>query len=348
ANTASEATNTTIPNTLSHHRRRTSRGVNAPSQGGRPSNLSPTKTTFRDTPFEADVEEAPRTTAADYAFAPAPPPAGGAMSLDHSPSPQQGGGWSSPGLTTPYEDANPGSGAVSRSRSPAVKPFGDLNGGPGGAASVSGAGTGTGGGVTWASAKSASARVNGYPRYQSQNEGFFTRHYRKISEGLPYFAHGGQEDRYAEKEKLGRGRIGGPGGFRELPRRLGLLMSRRRKYVVLLLLFVFALMMWHNTALSFWWRRTSFLGGGSKYVMILGANIGGGVMEWKGAREWAIERDSVRNKKKYAARWGYELEIVDMSTKKRYAHEWRESWEKVDVIRNAMRKYPDAECEQRA
>jgi mannan polymerase II complex MNN10 subunit len=49
------------------------------------------------------------------------------------------------------------------------------------------------------------------------------------------------------------------------------------------------------------------------------------------------------NKKKYAAEWGYELEIVDMSTKKRYAHEWRESWEKVDVIRNSMRKYPDAE-----
>lgn len=38
-------------------------------------------------------------------------------------------------------------------------------------------------------------------------------------------------------------------------------------------------------------------------------------MEWKGAREWAIERDSVRNKRKYVARWGYELEIVDMSTK---------------------------------
>jgi mannan polymerase II complex MNN10 subunit len=32
-----------------------------------------------------------------------------------------------------------------------------------------------------------------------------------------------------------------------------------------------------------------------------------------------------------------------MSTKKRYAHEWRESWEKVDTIRNAMRKYPRAE-----
>jgi len=66
-------------------------------------------------------------------------------------------------------------------------------------------------------------------------------------------------------------------------------------------------------------------------------------MEWKGPREWAIERDSVRNKKAYAKRWGYELEIVDMATKKRYAHEWRESWEKVDTLKKLMRKYPHAE-----
>ncbi|PSR74197.1 galactosyl transferase, partial [Coniella lustricola] len=97
------------------------------------------------------------------------------------------------------------------------------------------------------------------------------------------------------------------------------------------------------TALIYHWRRISWLGGGEKYVIILGANVGGGVMEWKGAREWAIERDSLRNKKKYVAKWGYELEVVDMSTKKRYAHEWRESWEKVDFIRNALKKYPKAE-----
>lgn len=66
-------------------------------------------------------------------------------------------------------------------------------------------------------------------------------------------------------------------------------------------------------------------------------------MEWKGPREWAIERDSVRNKRKYATRWGYDLEIVDMATKKRYAHEWRESWEKVDTIKKAMHDYPKAE-----
>ena len=97
------------------------------------------------------------------------------------------------------------------------------------------------------------------------------------------------------------------------------------------------------TAMHRAYRRASLLGGGSKFVVILAANQGGGVMEWKGAREWAIERDSVRNKKKYTKKWGYDLEIVDMSTKKRYAHEWRESWEKVDTIRNCMRKYPKAE-----
>jgi len=91
------------------------------------------------------------------------------------------------------------------------------------------------------------------------------------------------------------------------------------------------------------YKRTSFLGGGNKFVIILAANQGGGVMEWKGPREWAIERDSVRNKRKYANRWGYDLEIVDMATKKRYAHEWRESWEKVDTIRRCLREYPKAE-----
>jgi mannan polymerase II complex MNN10 subunit len=89
-------------------------------------------------------------------------------------------------------------------------------------------------------------------------------------------------------------------------------------------------------------RDRSF-GGGEKFVIILAANVGGGVMEWKGPREWAIERDSVKNKKNYAKRWGYELEVTDMTTKKRYAHEWRESWEKVDVMRATMRKYPQAE-----
>jgi mannan polymerase II complex MNN10 subunit len=78
-------------------------------------------------------------------------------------------------------------------------------------------------------------------------------------------------------------------------------------------------------------------------VILLGANVEGGVMELKGAREWAIERNSMWNKKKYATRWGHSLEVVNLVAKKRYAHEWRESWEKPDAIREAMRKYPKAE-----
>ena len=66
-------------------------------------------------------------------------------------------------------------------------------------------------------------------------------------------------------------------------------------------------------------------------------------MEWKGPQEWAIERNSIKNKRHYTKTWGYDLEISDMATKKKYAHEWRESWEKVDVIRNCMLKYPKAE-----
>ena len=91
------------------------------------------------------------------------------------------------------------------------------------------------------------------------------------------------------------------------------------------------------------YRANESWGGGSKFVIILAANEGGGVIDWKGPREWAIERDSVKNKKKYAEKWGYHLEIADMSTKKKYAHEWRESWEKVDLMKKAWSKYPKAE-----
>lgn len=154
------------------------------------------------------------------------------MSLDHSPSPHQSGGWSSPGLTTPYEETN---GSRSRGPSPS-KRYGDLNGGQDS-------------GVTWANAKANSARVNGYPTYQSQNQGFFARHMRRMSQNLPYFQHGGQEDRYAEKEKLGRGRAGGGGGIpplQELPRRVGLMLSRRRKWAALLIVSLLAIFAWFH------------------------------------------------------------------------------------------------------
>jgi hypothetical protein len=56
-----------------------------------------------------------------------------------------------------------------------------------------------------------------------------------------------------------------------------------------------------------------------------------------------MEKWSIRNKKDYAARHGYELVVKDMSLKRKYAHEWRESWEKIDTIRDVMRQYPHHE-----
>lgn len=192
---------------------------------------------------------------------------------------------------------------------------------------------------------------------------------RRISSSLPRFSHD-RHDPYVNKEKLGSGL----GCLPRLPvvRRIRTGWSRRSRKSKLFLFFLFIVLasvyIFYNSrevplprlrpiplgfgvtdhlsvpvALVYKWRRSASLGGGEKFVIILGANVEGGVMEWKGAREWAIERNSIRNKKRYVARWGYDLEIVDMRTRKRYAHEWRESWEKVDHIRKTLRKYPKAE-----
>ncbi|KAK0729367.1 galactosyl transferase GMA12/MNN10 family-domain-containing protein [Apiosordaria backusii] len=240
------------------------------------------------------------------------------MSLSRSPSPVPGGGWASPGL-------NIGSGRSSPTR-----------GYTGGSSSATP--------VMWESSRLKKAGGSGYPSFSTQNSGFLSKHMRKISSSLPRFNSAGSSP-YAEKEKLGRGRWSAQnvpllGRLRAIMGRMGRKMKIR---ILLLFMLLFCIIIFYNTPLVYHWRRTSWLGGGQKFVIILAANIGGGVMEWKGAREWAIERDSVRNKKKYVGRWGYDLEIVDMSTKKRYAHEWRESWEKVDFIRTALRKYPKAE-----
>ena len=89
-------------------------------------------------------------------------------------------------------------------------------------------------------------------------------------------------------------------------------------------------------------HRRSSLANGHKVVVMLASNVEGGVMEVKGAREWEIERNSIQNKEQYTKRWGYEFETVNMMTQRRYSQEWREGWEKVDLIRETMRKYPDA------
>ncbi|GAB7342605.1 hypothetical protein MBLNU457_g0776t1 [Dothideomycetes sp. NU457] len=235
------------------------------------------------------------------------------MSLSRSPSPQRKGGWSTPGLSTPR-------------RSP--KPYSMNNGHD----------------VTWASAQARSAQVNGYPKQSNgYGFGFIGRHMRTFSASLPTF-NLQEDDRYMEKEKARGGwRAANNTSVKGMLNRFGRMIWRLRLRVVPLLALSLLAMIFFFSHIRYYYRRTSWLGGGAKFVLILAANQGGGVMEWKGPREWAIERDSVKNKKKYVSEWGYELEIVDMSTKKRYAHEWRESWEKVDTVRNAMRKYPKAE-----
>ncbi|OAX80280.1 hypothetical protein ACJ72_05394 [Emergomyces africanus] len=268
------------------------------------------------------------------------------MSLSRSPSPRRGGGWSSPGLTIGIgssRGSSPRRGfqAVANSSSSTTSGNGALypNGSP-----IAGAGPGND--ATWASAKSKSDRIVGYPSFSTRNNGFFSRQRRKISASLPRFRVNSMLD-YSEKEKLGRGRWS-LGGQPDMPLRarirtlLSAIVRKRRFRYLFLLLLTFLFWLFFSTRIMQSYRGSS-IGGGKKIVMIVGSNIGGGVMEWKGAREWAIERDSLRNKRKYVQRWGYDLEIVNMVTKKRYAHEWREGWEKIDAIRQALRRYPKAE-----
>ncbi|KAG6008602.1 hypothetical protein E4U21_004242 [Claviceps maximensis] len=236
------------------------------------------------------------------------------MSLSRSPSPVPGGGWSSPGLNINSGRSSPANAASSNSAS-------------------------------WESAKMRHLNPSSYPSFSTHNQGFFTRHMRQLSSSLPRFSSNANDQRFEGKQRLGRGRWLGQniplvGRIRSIFGRMGRKLKIRLLIGLVLLL---GLYIFYHSPLVYWYRRASWGGGGSKYVIVLAANVGGGVMEWKGAREWAIERDSVRNKRKYVSKWGYDLEIVDMKTRKKYAHEWRESWEKVDYLRNAMRKYPHAE-----
>ncbi|KAF9883870.1 alpha-1,6-mannosyltransferase [Aspergillus nanangensis] len=243
------------------------------------------------------------------------------MSMSRSPSPHPGAGWSSPGLTPGSGTSTPRSGYLSPNHLGAN-------------------------GISWATAKAKSDEVRGYPSFSTRNNGFFSRSKRQISATLPRFrlnTGSSPNGYYVDKDEYGRGPKSGSGrswlpfgGF-------GRSMFRRKRSRLLLLLITLGIgYLWFWSVIVETYRRSSF-GGGRKFVIILQSNIEGGVMEWKGAREWAIERNSIRNKQQYAKRWGYEVELVNMLAKKRYSHEWRESWEKVDLIRETMRKYPEAE-----
>lgn len=141
---------------------------------------------------------------------------------------------------------------VSRSRSRGgagspTKRYGELNG------------NGPGPKVTWASASAGSARVQrGQQQTSYHQPGFFGRSMRRLSLGLPYFNHGGQENRYGEKEKLGRGRIlrmpQSKAEWMEVPRRFLLLISRRRRQVVMLLVMILLVVLWFNPSKAHFYR----------------------------------------------------------------------------------------------
>ncbi|CCH57968.1 hypothetical protein TBLA_0A01680 [Henningerozyma blattae CBS 6284] len=87
----------------------------------------------------------------------------------------------------------------------------------------------------------------------------------------------------------------------------------------------------------------SLLNKDPKIVIILAANEGGGVLRWKNEEEWFIEKISIDNKKAYAKRHGYGLTIKDLTVSKRYSHEYREGWQKIDILKQSMREFPNAE-----
>ena len=105
----------------------------------------------------------------------------GTMSLSRSPSPRLDGGWSTPGLTTPYE---------SLSRQPSPSNFAN----------------GSGQGVTWASAQMKSVKVISYPSMspQQENTNIFRRGLRKLSVSLPQFANGRKSSKQEKVDARGQ------------------------------------------------------------------------------------------------------------------------------------------------
>jgi hypothetical protein len=163
ANLASTGSSTAAP---SHQRRRSSiasrappkiitTNINTPASAQSSGNLS--------SRFEQSLDTVPGTPGGlDH------------MSLSRSPSPQRSGGWSSPGLTTPYNSS-------SRRSSP-IRSY--ANGGANN--------------VTWATAQARSDQVRSF---SPRNQGF-SRYFQGVTSRLPYF----NSRNFSDKEKLGRGR----------------------------------------------------------------------------------------------------------------------------------------------
>lgn len=152
------------------------------------------------------------------------------MSLSRSPSPNRGGGWSSPGLTAPFDSVS--------GRSSPRRPYGgefpfNANGGTNGS------------NVTWASAEAKRDEINRYPSFSTKNNGFFSRNARRVSQSLPSFHVGGQRS-YAEKEKLGRGRYN-ESRMKRILSHIGMIIWRMRLRFVIVLGFLLAVILFYVT-----------------------------------------------------------------------------------------------------
>jgi len=211
---SSSSPSSSLAGSFSHHRRRSSSSI-APQ----PLDLHGASRTKGTSPSRGTGE------------ALSPIPGTPQMSLSRSPSPRPGGGWASPGLSSPY-----GSGSGSLTPQTSYRGNGNSNS------------------VTWESAKAKSEGLNGYPSFSTQNSGFFNRHYRKISSNLPRF-NLGSEKSYAEKEKLGRGRWSPRDGsklarIKSLIRRVGRKMKLR--VVIVLALFLMIILFYMTRKDSFY------------------------------------------------------------------------------------------------
>jgi hypothetical protein len=142
----------------------------------------------------------------------------GGMSLSRSPSPVPGGGWSSPGLNIHDSGrSSPANGLSSSSGTP----------------------------VMWESTRLKTMASTGYPSFSTHNQGFFSRHMRRLSSNLPRFSHNAP---YAEKEKLGRGRWSPNVPLLGRIRSLGARMGRKTKFRLAGVLFLIALIIiFYNT-----------------------------------------------------------------------------------------------------
>lgn len=128
--------------------------------------------------------------------------------MSRSPSPRPGG-WSSPGLSTPYD----GSGANGSSSH----------------------------NVTWASAQARSAEVKSNSGFNPRGQGFFTKHFRRISTSLPMS--------YGDKEKVGRGRYQN-NKFMQFLNRIAWNIWRLRRSLGVVLFIVFSIIMFYVTRKS--------------------------------------------------------------------------------------------------